>query len=214
MTNSHDECPTLNGERSAVRLRVWLTPPPRWGVDLPQSVQARQPIDTVCGGPIAAAQRFALYLTVPGAQFLALHVDDFHSRTRAVHCRSAGCLHEAYVLKSGRYRRVLVVHAYDVRLSSSRDQAFLEVLGGSGKSRTLRWNGSRFVERWREFLVPGYDGRFLPVIIAFTRFSLCSKLATRTPSTWTTTSPTVRLAKASCISSTHFAPQKVPVVIM
>ena len=103
--------------------------------------------DTACGGPIAAAQRFALYLTVPGAQFLALHFDDFHCRNRAVHCGPAGCLHEVYVLKSGRYRRVLAVHAYDVRLSSSHDQAFLDVLDASVKGRTLRWNGSRFVER-------------------------------------------------------------------
>jgi hypothetical protein len=100
-----------------------------------------------CGGPIAAAQRFALYLTVPGAQLLALHFDDFHCRNTAVFCGSAGCLHEVYVSTSGRYRRVLSVHAHDVRLSSSHDQALLEVVVGRGTRRTLRWNGSRFVGR-------------------------------------------------------------------
>lgn len=103
--------------------------------------------DAACGAPIAAAQRFALYLTVPGAQFLALHFDDFRCRNRAVYCGSAGCLHEVYVSKSGRYRRVLSVHAHDVRLSSSHDQAVVEVVDGRGTSRTLWWNGSRFVGR-------------------------------------------------------------------
>ena len=103
--------------------------------------------DAACGAPIAAAQRFALYLTVPGAQFLALHFDDFRCRNRTAYCRSAGCLHEVYVSTSGRYRRVLSVHASDVRLSSSHDRALLEVVDGRGTSRTLWWNGSRFVGR-------------------------------------------------------------------
>jgi hypothetical protein len=33
--------------------------------------------NAVCGGSVAAAQRFALYLTIPSAQFVALHFDDF-----------------------------------------------------------------------------------------------------------------------------------------
>lgn len=101
--------------------------------------------DAKCGGSVAAAQRFALYLTVPSAQFLALHFDDFRCRNKSVHCGADGCLHEVYVSTTGRYRRVLAVHAHDVRLSSFHDQAVLEVVGVSGNSSLLRWNGSRFV---------------------------------------------------------------------
>ncbi|MBR1128946.1 hypothetical protein [Bradyrhizobium iriomotense] len=103
--------------------------------------------DAACGGSIAAAQHFALYLTVPGAEFVALHFDDFRCRGGAVLCNSAGCLHQVYVATAGRYRRVLAVHAYDVRLSSANGQAFVELMGEDGNRRTLRWNGSRFVAK-------------------------------------------------------------------
>ncbi|WP_456746952.1 hypothetical protein [Bradyrhizobium sp. USDA 4354] len=103
--------------------------------------------DAACGGSIAAAQHFALYLTVPGAEFVTLHFDDFRCRNSAVLCNSAGCLHQVYVATAGRYRRVLAVRAYDVRLSSSNDQAFVELMDVNGNRRTLRWNGSRFVAK-------------------------------------------------------------------
>ncbi|UQR67049.1 hypothetical protein LRP30_18115 [Bradyrhizobium sp. C-145] len=103
--------------------------------------------DAACGGSIAAAQHFALYLTVPGAEFVALHFDDFRCRSGVVLCNSAGCLHQVYVATAGRYRRVLAVHAYDVRLSSANNQAFVELMDVKGRSRTLRWNGSRFVAK-------------------------------------------------------------------
>lgn len=91
------------------------------------------------------AQRFALYLTVPSAQFLALHFDDFRCRNKTAYCGAAGCLHEVYVSTMGRYRRVLSIHARDVRLSSLHDRAVLEVVDANGNSSLLRWNGSRFV---------------------------------------------------------------------
>jgi hypothetical protein len=59
-----------------------------------------------------------------------------------------------------------------------------------------------------------HERRFRPVIIDFTRFSRCAKLEKGTPRTWKTTSPTVRLAKVSWTSSTHFAPQNTSVVII
>jgi hypothetical protein len=115
---------------------------------LPSEIRAEvKKWDVLCGGSVAAAQRFALYLTVPSARFLALHFDDFRCRNKTVHCSSAGCLHEVYVSTTGRYRRVLAVHAHDVRLSSSNNQVFLELLDLNGNSRALRWNGSRFVKQ-------------------------------------------------------------------
>jgi len=101
--------------------------------------------DSMCGGTVAAAQRFGLYLTIPSAQFLALHFDDFRCRNRTVICGAAGCLHEIYVSTTGRYRRVLSVHAQDVRLLSVHDHAVLEVVDAHGNSSLLRWNGTRFV---------------------------------------------------------------------
>lgn len=115
---------------------------------LPPEIRAEvRKWEAVCGGSVAGAQRFALYLTVPSAQFVALHFDDFRCRNKTVHCDTAGCLHEVYVSTKGRYRRVLAVHAYDVRLSSFHNQAVLELLDVNGNSRALLWNGSRFVKR-------------------------------------------------------------------
>ena len=103
--------------------------------------------EAACGGSLAAAQQFALYLTVPGAQFVALHFDDFRCGNKSVHCDTTGCLHEVYVATNGRYRRVLAVHARDIRLINYQNTAAVEISGGvNSKTRTLRWNGSRFVE--------------------------------------------------------------------
>lgn len=102
--------------------------------------------DAACGGSIATAQGFALYLTAAGTEFVALHFDDSRCRSAAALCNSAGCLHQVYAA-GGRYRRVLAVHAHDVRLSSSNNQAFVELIDVNGSSRILRWNGSRFVTK-------------------------------------------------------------------
>lgn len=108
-------------------------------------VQAKK-WEVVCGAPIAAAQRFALYLTIPGAEFVALHFDDFKCRNRGVVCDTSGCLHEVYVKVRGPYRKVLTLRALDVRLVREQDAAFLEIQDrSSGARRLLRWNGSRFV---------------------------------------------------------------------
>lgn len=110
-------------------------------------VQAKK-WEAACGASIAVAQRFALYLTTPGTQFVALHFDDFQCRNRGVVCDASGCLHEVYVKVGGRYRKVLALRAQDVRLVREQDTAFLEIQDqSSGARRLLRWNGSRFVPR-------------------------------------------------------------------
>jgi hypothetical protein len=115
--------------------------------NLPPEIRASvQKWEASCGGSLAAAQQFALYLTVPGAQFVALHFDDFRCGNKSVHCDTTGCLHEVYVATHGRYRRTLAVHARDIRLIRNRDTAGVEISGMSGKTRTLRWNGGRFIE--------------------------------------------------------------------
>jgi hypothetical protein len=104
--------------------------------------------EAACGAPIAAAQRFALYLTTSGTQFVALHFDDFQCRNRGVVCDASGCLHEVYVAVRGRYRKVLTLRAQDVRLVREQDAALLEVQDRSTSARRiLRWNGSRFVNQ-------------------------------------------------------------------
>lgn len=103
--------------------------------------------DAACGGSIAAAQQFALYLTVSGVEFVALHFDDFRCSNKSVHCGTTGCLHEVYVSNKGRYRRVLTVHARDIRLLHDRNAAVVEISDIDGGIRHLRWNGRRFVER-------------------------------------------------------------------
>lgn len=115
--------------------------------NLPPEIRAEaKKWEAACGAPVAAAQRFALYLTTPGTQFIALHFDDFRCRNRAVVCDASGCLHEVYVAVRGRYRKVLTLRAQDVRLVREQDAAFLEIQDrSSGGRRMLRWNGSRFV---------------------------------------------------------------------
>lgn len=101
--------------------------------------------EAACGGSLAAAQQFALYLTVPGAEFVALHFDDFRCGNKSVHCSTTGCLHEVYVATKGQYRRVLTVHARDIRLLRDQNAALVEISGVDSKIRALRWNGRRFV---------------------------------------------------------------------
>ena len=102
--------------------------------------------EAACGGSLAAAQQFALYLTVPGAEFVTLHFDDFRCGNKSVHCGTTGCLHEVYVANKGGYRRVLTVHARDIRLLSDQNAALVEISDVNGKIRALRWNGRRFIE--------------------------------------------------------------------
>ena len=115
--------------------------------NLPPEIRAVvQKWEAACGGPIAAAQQFALYLTVPGAELVALHFDDFRCGNKSVHCGTTGCLHEVYVAHKGRYRRILIVHARDIRLLRDHNAAMVEISGVNGEIRALRWNGRRFVE--------------------------------------------------------------------
>ncbi|MBX9647775.1 MAG: hypothetical protein K2X57_12035 [Xanthobacteraceae bacterium] len=115
--------------------------------NLPPEIRAHvQRWEGACGGPIAAAQQFALYLAIPGTQFVALHYDDFQCRNKSVHCNVDGCLHEVYVATKGPYRRVLTIHAHDIRLLLDQNVALVEISDRSnGRTRILRWNGSRFV---------------------------------------------------------------------
>ena len=102
--------------------------------------------EAACGGSLAAAQQFALYLSVPGAEFVALHFDDFRCNNKSVHCSTAGCLHEVYLSTRGQYRRVLTVHARDIRLMRDQNAALVEISGANGRIRVLKWNGRGFVE--------------------------------------------------------------------
>lgn len=56
-------------------------------------------------------------------------------------------------------------------------------------------------------VVQDHSARLRPVIIARTRFSLCSMLASTTPATCKPIRPRVRFASSSCVSSTHSTPQ-------
>lgn len=114
---------------------------------LPPGIRAiLQKWETVCGGSIAASQQFALYLTIPGGELVALHYDDFRCGNQSAQCTAKGCLHEVYVASNGHYRRVLAVHARDIRLLRDQTTARVEISGVNGETTALRWNGHRFVE--------------------------------------------------------------------
>lgn len=115
--------------------------------NLPRGLRAIvQRWEVACGGSLAAAPQFALYLPVPGGELVALHFDDFRCANKSVHCSATGCLHEVYVAAKGQYRRVLAVQARDIRLLRDQDAALVEISGVNGETRALRWNGRRFVE--------------------------------------------------------------------
>ena len=101
--------------------------------NLPPEIRASvQKWDAACGGSLAAAQQFALYLTVPGAQFVALHFDDFRCGNKSVHCDTTGCLHEVY----RRNQWTLSPGAGCARPRYPPDQ-----LSEHGRGRDIRWRG-------------------------------------------------------------------------
>ena len=103
--------------------------------NLPPEIRASvQKWDAACGGSLAAAQQFALYLAVPGAQFVALHFDDFRCGNKSVHCVTTGCLHEVYLATNGRHRGAAARPRYppDQLPEHGRDIRW-------GGTRTLRW---------------------------------------------------------------------------
>ena len=115
---------------------------------LPSEIRARvRKLEAACGGPVAAAQQFALYLTIPGTQFVALHFDDFRCQNKSVLCNASGCLHEVYASSGGRYRRVLTVYARDIRLVRQQNAALVEIHDdASSVPRTVRLNGNEVIE--------------------------------------------------------------------
>jgi hypothetical protein len=112
--------------------------------NLPSEIRARvRKWEVACRGPVAAAQQFALYLTIPGTQFVALHFDDFRCQNKSVLRNGSGCLHEVYASSGGRYRRVLTVYARDIRLVRQQNAALVEIHDdASGVPRTVRLNGN------------------------------------------------------------------------
>ena len=60
----------------------------------------------------------------------------------------AGCLHEVYASKGGRYRRVMNLHVQDITLKRIGNAAAVEVdCAFAGCPQLLWWNGNRFVKR-------------------------------------------------------------------
>lgn len=114
---------------------------------LPAGIRAiAQKWQAVCGGSIAAAQQFALYLAIPGGELVALHFDEFRCGKQSAQCSAKGCLHEVYLATKGQYRRVLSVHARDIRLLRDQNAALVEISAVNGEVSALRWDGRRFVE--------------------------------------------------------------------
>jgi hypothetical protein len=115
---------------------------------LPLEIRADvQKWDAVCAGGVAAAQQFAPYVDIPGARLIALHFDDSRWGNKAAHCRAGEYLHQVYVATAGRYRRVLSLHASDIRLLRDDNTVLIEVTSGlTSEPRLLRWTGRRFVE--------------------------------------------------------------------
>ena len=115
---------------------------------LPSEIRARvRKLEAACGVPVVAAQQFALYLTIPGTQFLALHFDDFRCQNNSVLCNASGCLHEVYASRGGGYRRVLSVYARDIRLIRQQNAALVEIDDDTrGVPRTVRLNGNGVIK--------------------------------------------------------------------
>ncbi len=105
-------------------------------------------LERACGAPVAAAKLFVLHLRASGAQFIALHFDDFRCENRGVLCRGNECLHEVYVRSGSSLRLALSIHAVDFKMTNESDVAGLEVATAGSHPSTIcyKWDGSRFVK--------------------------------------------------------------------
>ena len=99
-----------------------------------------------CGNVLAAEHDFARYITA-GARLIAIHYEHTNCANRGAVCSATGCLHQVFVSTGSNYRLVLSVHSSEVQLTRvGEDPAVTVGCTSSARcTRTLIWNGSRFV---------------------------------------------------------------------
>lgn len=105
-----------------------------------------------CGGPIAARRLFSRYIQdhVSGDRFIALHFEEIRCSNQTAVCRAEGCLHQVYVSRGGRYRRVWNGYAHEIALRHIDDRAAVAIACEYSLEdcvQLLRWNRNAFLSR-------------------------------------------------------------------
>jgi len=100
-----------------------------------------------CGGKLAAQHAFTRYIAGAHIRLIAVHYEHTNCPQRRVLCSDGSCLHQVFVSSGGDYRLVLSVHAVEIELQlvNKSPAVAIDCHSGSRCTRTLIWNGSRFV---------------------------------------------------------------------
>lgn len=80
-----------------------------------------------CGERAAATHYFSTTIAARGLHFRSLHFENFACGRREGVCRPNGCLHEIYLVRDGRSRRVFSAYVGDVKLINVNSTIGLEV---------------------------------------------------------------------------------------
>ncbi|MDD1528947.1 hypothetical protein C7U92_16270 [Bradyrhizobium sp. WBOS7] len=99
-------------------------------------------LERPCGGKAAATHYFSTTIDAGGLHFRSLHFEDFACERREAICRAERCLHEVYLERGGRSRRVFSAYVDDMKLINAGGTVALELEGG--RPAILRWNGRTF----------------------------------------------------------------------
>ncbi|MBA7475542.1 hypothetical protein ES707_10913 [subsurface metagenome] len=99
-------------------------------------------LERQCGGKAAATHYFSTTIEAGGLQFRSLHFENFACERREAICRAERCLHEVYLERGGRSRRVFSAYVDDMKLINAGGTVGLELEGG--RPAILRWNGRTF----------------------------------------------------------------------
>lgn len=116
---------------------------------LPAEIRAEvRKWEAACGRPLLATRSLTRFIEVSNDRFIALHFHALSCRNGSAICGEAGCLHEVYASKDGRYRRVMSLHVQDITLKRVSGDAAVEIdCAFAGCPQLLWWNGNRFVKR-------------------------------------------------------------------
>ncbi len=100
-------------------------------------------LERQCGGKAAATHYFSTTIEAGGLQFRSLHFENFACERREAICRAERCLHEVYLERGGRSRRVFSAYVDDIKLINEAGIVGLQFAGD--RPAILRWNGRTFV---------------------------------------------------------------------
>jgi hypothetical protein len=96
-------------------------------------------------GVLKARSTFSRITEIGGRRYLALHFEQLHCEDRTALCSAAGCLHEVYEFRHGRFQKIKSLRTSELQVVPSDGQAALEFdCRLLGCLRVLKWDGTGF----------------------------------------------------------------------